>query len=216
MIDFYFRMFSSFFKIIILIIFVLSIDKINDLEYKLSDTQTQLEYYMEREKILGGAETDLDPISNDSEFVFPIYREDYICYTSPFGIRISPFFKREMKHNGLDIKAVHLAQVVSISDGIVVDHYPAPGTPYPRGGYFKGHPVYGGMVKIDHGDFISLYAHLSWSRVKIGQSVKAGEIIGRLGNTGISTGEHLHLEMWINNKTVNPLLYLPDPLGDSK
>lgn len=165
----------------------------------------------ESEIVSGGLELPLKETTLGFNTVFPIDSEDYKQFTSPFGLRISPFLKKEVKHNGLDIQAVWNAQVVSIANGKVIDHYPPPGTPHPGGGYYKGHPIYGGMIKIQHEGYVSLYAHLGWSRVKIGQTIKAGDVIGRVGNTGKSTGPHLHIEILINEVPVNPLLYIPVP-----
>lgn len=161
---------------------------------------------------IGGAET---PIENNFErqdnFIFPILEEDYLI-TSPYGIRVSPILDIEMKHQGLDIAAAYRSQVVAIDDGVIIEHWPPPGTPYPNGGSFRGHPIYGGMVLVEHEDgFRSLYAHLSWTRVYTGYEVSQGEVIGRVGSTGQSVGEHLHLEILYENESVNPLLYIDSP-----
>jgi murein DD-endopeptidase MepM/ murein hydrolase activator NlpD len=154
-------------------------------------------------------------VGRDREFVFPIAPGDYLRYTSPFGHRVSPLLGVEMVHQGVDIAAVWRAEVVAIADGVVVEHWPVPGTPYPGGGEYRGHDVMGGLIVIDHGDgIVSRYGHLSYSRVAQGQRVSAGEVIGRIGNTGRSDGEHLHLTVEIDGKPVNPLLYLPDPRLD--
>jgi len=160
----------------------------------------------------GGGEVKVSDIKNNlsTNFIFPIHEEDFKYFTSPYGIRVSPFLNVEMKHTGVDIASTWRAQVVSIADGIVIEHYPIPGTSYSGGGTYRGHDVYGGMIKIDHGDFISLYAHLSYSRVHTGDKIIKGNIIGRVGGTGKSKGEHLHFELINKNtgETVNPLLYL--------
>lgn len=101
------------------------------------------------------------------------------------------------------------AQVVSIADGVVTEHWPAPGTPHPNGGEFQGHDIYGGMIKIRHDDGTeSVYAHLSSSRVHEGTEVKTGQVIGRVGDTGKAKGEHLHFELIIDGEHVNPLQYM--------
>lgn len=160
----------------------------------------------------GGAEVPLETEYQTSDnFLFPILEEDYLI-TSPYGVRVSPILNIEMKHQGLDVTAVHEAQVVSIADGVILEHWPPPGTPYPSGGVYEGHPVYGGTIIIEHDDgFKSLYAHLSWTRVFTGQRIRQGEIIGRIGDTGVSTGQHLHLEVLYNDENVNPLLYIDLP-----
>ena len=92
--------------------------------------------------------------------------------------------------------------MVAVRDGVVITHYPPPD------GYFKGHEVYGGYIVVDHGDSISRYAHLHTSYVREGQHVKKGQVIGRMGSTGQTTGMHLHFQLEIGEETVNPLLYI--------
>ena len=175
-------------------------------DYKASILELQERLY-EYERPIGGMEHVPERLAS-TDFVFPIHPEDFIRYTSPFGLRESPFLKVQMQHNGVDIATIWRAQVLAIADGIVIEHWPPPGTIHPNGSVFRGHPVYGGMVKIDHGDFTSLYAHLSETVIRTNQQVRAGEMIGRVGNTGMSRGHHLHFELKINGEIVNPLLYL--------
>lgn len=162
----------------------------------------------------GGAEVYPSEPAVERGTVFPVHPDDFLMYTSAHGLRTSPFLGIEMQHNGVDIAAVWRAQVVAIADGVVVEHWPPPGTPYPGGGRYHGHPVYGGMVLIDHGDMQSLYAHLETTRIRTGQRVRAGEVIGRVGDTGMARGRHLHLELHINGRAVNPLHYVPDPRSE--
>jgi len=83
---------------------------------------------------------------------------------------------------------------------VVVDHWPPPD------GYWRGHPTFGGLIVIDHGnELFTLYGHLSDSFVREGRWVEAGQVIGELGDTGIATGPHLHFEV-----VVNPLRYLEE------
>ncbi|MCA1800579.1 MAG: M23 family metallopeptidase [Actinobacteria bacterium] len=164
----------------------------------------------------GGVEVEVEPVDTDGDFIFPIHPDDYIMVTSPHGYRVSPLLNVEMKHNGLDVIAPRYAQVLAIADGKVITHWPAPGAPYPGGGTFKGHDVYGGMIIIEHADGIqTLYAHLSTTYITLNQRVTAGDIIGRMGNTGQvagrSGGHHLHFEVMVDGESVNPLLYVPDP-----
>lgn len=153
----------------------------------------------------GGAERAPEAPEAVEGMVFPVAEGDYLRLTSPFGLRVSPFLGVEAGHQGLDIATVWRAQVVSVADGEVVEHWPPPD------GYFKGHPTYGGVVVVDHGEFSSLYAHLSWTRVHTGQRVRAGEVLGRVGDTGLADGQHLHFELLVGGQAVNPLLYLPEP-----
>ncbi len=165
---------------------------------------------------VGGAETSIERLDVEGEFVFPIHPDDYIMITSPHGYRVSPLLGIEMKHEGMDIIGPRYAQILAASSGRVVTHWPPPGTPYPGGGTFRGHPIYGGMVIIEHANGIqTLYAHLSRTNVSLHQEVSAGDIIGRMGNTGQvagrNGGHHLHFEFLIDGTSVNPLLYVPDP-----
>lgn len=174
-------------------------ERVAELEAATEQTQT------------GGVEERVQRIpSSDAEYVWPIAESD-IRLTSPYGVRNSPFHEdgREAHHTGVDIAGVWRAQVVAIADGTVTEHWPPPGTPYPGGGEYRGHDAYGGMVRIRHDDGKeSLYAHLSWTRVHQGIRVQAGEVIGRQGDTGRADGAHLHLEMTVDGKRVNPLQYL--------
>ncbi len=157
----------------------------------------------------GGAEATVPTFSVQPEWRFPIADSDYRVLTSPSGRRVSPLLNIEVNHEGLDVVAVWRAQVVAIEDGVVVEHWPPPDD------YWKGHPTYGGMITIEHGGGIrTLYAHLFWTRVHTGDFVRAGEVIGRIGNTGKSDGPHLHFEVIDpSGERLNPLLYVRNPMG---
>ena len=115
--------------------------------------------------------------------------------TSPFGPRIDPFLGRPALHTGVDFRDGYGAPVRATADGTVV-------LASADGGY-------GNLVEIDHGNGLSTrYAHLSSFTVKPGQKVKAGTIIGRIGETGRTTGPHLHYETRINGEPVNPERFL--------
>lgn len=135
------------------------------------------------------------------DYVFPILEDDY-KFTSPYGRRISPITKTVKNHIGVDISSIWRARICSVDDGTVIDHWPPPD------GYYKGHPIYGGLIKIEHkNNVVSVYAHLSESFVHIGDKIKKGSVIGRMGNTGKSDGDHLHFELIVDDNNVNPLLY---------
>ena len=157
----------------------------------------------------GGMEIPVDdPGYYGKKYIFPIASSD-VEYTSPFGVRISPLTETKVFHNGLDICSVWKAQVVSVADGKVVAHWPPPGRKTSSGYEYKGHPTYGGMIEIEHIDGSrTLYAHMSETYVYEGMPVKAGRVIGRIGNTGKSTGPHLHFELEIDGIKRNPLLYI--------
>ncbi len=115
--------------------------------------------------------------------------------TSPFGYRKSPFTGRRTFHSGLDISNRRGTKIVSTAVGKVV---------------FAGRKTgYGNVVIIDHGyGKATKYAHLSDILVHKNQQVKRGEVIATLGNTGRSTGPHLHYEVLVNGTPVNPSKYI--------
>lgn len=135
---------------------------------------------------------------------FPIEIPAFICpamgrFSSFFGIRTDPVYEGSAWHNGIDIAGLLLSPILCSSDGIVV---------------FAGNkPRWGNVVIIDHfgNGFQSIYAHLYGFRVKKGDTVSSGYRIGLLGNTGKSTGPHLHFEIRYLGKPVDPLPFLiPD------
>lgn len=102
---------------------------------------------------------------------------------------------RSGAHTGLDIAAPRGTEIKVAADGVVTHASPM--------------GSYGNLVKVSHGNGVeTYYAHCSKILVKVGQSVKAGEIIAKVGSTGNSTGNHLHFEIRINNNAINPQKYL--------
>ncbi len=115
--------------------------------------------------------------------------------TSPFGNRTSPFTGIPTFHEGMDIAAQTGTPVVAPADGVVV-----------RAGFGTG---YGNMVEISHGYGVkTIYGHNSRLNVKPGQRVKRGDVISYVGDSGSSTGPHLHYEVRVNGLPVNPVRYL--------
>lgn len=115
--------------------------------------------------------------------------------TSRYGSRVHPIFNGIRKHEGVDISAPRGTPVVATADGRVV--------------YARWKLGYGQAIEIDHGyEYRTFYAHLSSIKVRQGQHVKRGEIIGLVGNTGVSTGPHLHYEVKVSSKSKNPLNYI--------
>lgn len=115
--------------------------------------------------------------------------------SSNFGYRIDPITKERKKHLGIDFVAKIATSIYSTADGIIT---------------FAGEcGGYGKCVFIKHRyGFETRYAHLTFIYRKRGERIKKGSIIGLLGNTGKSTGEHLHYEIRKNNKPINPKNFL--------
>ena len=125
----------------------------------------------------------------------PVTNKNAENIASGFGMRRHPIYKTWRIHTGIDFTGKIGTPVYATGDGKVIQ----PG---------DGMSGYGNVVMIDHGfGFKTLYAHLSKSIVKPGQVVKRGEIIGYLGNSGMSTGPHLHYEVWKAGTQVNPVHY---------
>ena len=117
--------------------------------------------------------------------------------TSDFGSRLDPYTSERVMHAGLDIAGPHGKEIVAPSDGTVV---------------FAGlEGGYGNVLVIDHGYGIKTrYGHLSFIKVKSGEHVKRGDIVAALGNTGRSTGPHLHYEVRVNGIAQNPRKFILD------
>jgi murein DD-endopeptidase MepM/ murein hydrolase activator NlpD len=115
--------------------------------------------------------------------------------SSPFGMRVDPFLGRPAIHTGIDLRGDIGEPVRATATG----HVSIAGR---EGGY-------GNMVEINHGNGLATrYGHLSAIDVKIGQLVRIGEVIGRIGSTGRSTGPHLHYETRVNGEAVDPQKFL--------
>jgi len=130
----------------------------------------------------------------------PPYRHplDQLWVSSGVGYRMDPMGgATESLHKGVDLVGPVGAPIVAVLAGVVVEHWLTPGEHW--GKMYYGHPVYGCLIVIDHGNgLFTLYGHLSESYVHEGWRVEAGQVIGRLGDTGITTGPHLHFECVID------------------
>lgn len=120
---------------------------------------------------------------------------DEYRYTSFYGVRRDPINHKLSHHHGIDMVSKHGAEIYSTAPGKVT---------------FAGRKSgYGKVVEVDHGHgFITRYGHLHKMAVQKGQDVKYREKIGFLGNTGRSTGSHLHYEIRFNNKPLDPLKFI--------
>ncbi|HEY8533609.1 MAG TPA: M23 family metallopeptidase [Micromonospora sp.] len=120
--------------------------------------------------------------------------------SSDFGMRYDPYYHVWQQHDGIDIAAPGGAPIYAAADGTVV-----------WAGWNGG---YGNFTCISHGRYngqwlSTCYAHQSAINVQVGQQVRAGQVIGRVGTTGASTGYHLHFEVRLNGTPVQPLNWLP-------
>jgi murein DD-endopeptidase MepM/ murein hydrolase activator NlpD len=115
--------------------------------------------------------------------------------SSPFGVRMDPFVREAAMHTGIDFRGTTGDPVHATAAGKVS-----------KAGWEGG---YGQMVEIDHGEGLATrYGHLSEIDVRVGQNVHIGQVIGRVGSTGRSTGPHLHYETRVNGEAVNPTRFL--------
>ena len=126
----------------------------------------------------------------------PQYRPANVeMLTSSFGYRRDPFTGAAAMHSGLDFRGPVGAPIYSAAKGRVI---------------FVGRKAgYGNLVEIGHGNgLVTRYAHMSRFASRVGQSVEAGDVIGAIGSTGRSTGPHLHFEVRVNDRAVNPRPFL--------
>jgi murein DD-endopeptidase MepM/ murein hydrolase activator NlpD len=120
--------------------------------------------------------------------------------SSGYGRRSDPFGGGRAHHAGIDIDANAGDPITAAADGVVS-----------FSGWRNG---YGNTIQIDHGNgFKTLYAHNSSNLVKAGDVVRGGQLIGKVGSTGRSTGAHLHFEVTLNGRQVNPRQYLDKVRG---
>ena len=124
----------------------------------------------------------------------PFNPKDFIYFSSFYGYRMHPIYKIKKLHKGIDIVLPINSEVYASGDGVVK-----------KVSYGMG---YGKIIIIDHLNGIeTIYAHLNKTKVIIGDIVKSGELIALSGNTGLSTGPHLHYEIRIHNKSIDPLKF---------
>ena len=118
------------------------------------------------------------------------------AFTSGYGVRSDPFRGAAAMHAGIDLAGPTGTPIHATADGVVRE-----------AGWNSG--GYGRLIKIDHGRGIETrYAHLSSMAVSPGQRVTRGQVIGRMGSTGRSTGSHLHYEVRIDGRAVNPIPFM--------
>ncbi|MDH5396739.1 MAG: M23 family metallopeptidase [Cyclobacteriaceae bacterium] len=131
----------------------------------------------------------------------PVSNKELIRLASGYGMRYHPIYNMRKMHAGIDFSAPIGTPIYATADGKITLVKVS----------FRG---YGKEIEIDHGfGFITKYAHMHDFNVKKGQMVKRGELIGYVGNTGLSTAPHLHYEVHRNGKKVNPVHYFFNDLS---
>jgi murein DD-endopeptidase MepM/ murein hydrolase activator NlpD len=134
----------------------------------------------------------------------PVSNKQLIALASGFGMRIHPVYKVKKMHTGIDFAASIGTPIYATADGKVVEVSVR----------FSG---YGKMVEIDHGfGYRTRYAHMHDFAVHQGQNVKRGDLIGYVGNTGLSTAPHLHYEVLMNGSHINPVHYFFNDLSPAE
>lgn len=114
---------------------------------------------------------------------------------SSYGVRTDPFTGRKSRHLGVDFDAPRGASVLAVADGVIT-----------WSGWRGG---YGNVIEIDHGNgYMTRYAHNSKLTRDVGERVHAGGEVAKVGSTGRSTGPHVHFEVWLDGKPVNPMTYV--------
>ena len=132
--------------------------------------------------------------------ILPLKETELKYISSFFGHRPDPIYKIEKFHSGIDFSAPMGTEAYATGDGKVVE-------------VENGHWGYGNLVTIDHGyGYKTCYAHLQKAAVRKGQNVKRGQVIGYVGNTGKTTGVHLHYEVRKNDVPINPINFFYNDL----
>lgn len=168
-----------------------TVDRLKRKIYIESKSQDEVVQLAEKKEKLFAAIPAIQPVSN----------KQLIALASGFGMRVHPIYKVKKMHAGIDFAATIGTPIYATADGII-DVVQV---------NFSG---YGKMVEIDHGfGYRTRYAHMHGFAVQQGQKIKRGELIGYVGNTGLSTAPHLHYEVFINGTHVNPIHYFFNDLN---
>jgi murein DD-endopeptidase MepM/ murein hydrolase activator NlpD len=127
--------------------------------------------------------------------MFGVPFSKWATWTSGFGLRVDPFTGKHREHTGVDLRAKYGDPVYASAPGKVIFTGVAGG--------------YGNLIRIAHAHgYTSYYGHLSKIYAKTGQKVRRGTLIGRVGATGRVTGPHLHFEIRLNGKPLDPLQFI--------
>ncbi|MEJ7588930.1 MAG: peptidoglycan DD-metalloendopeptidase family protein [Ferruginibacter sp.] len=156
----------------------------------------QVNSYKQIEKLINNQENKLASIPA----IQPVSNKDLTRIASGFGYRIHPIYGIPKMHNGLDFTATQGTPIYATGDGRVTTSGPGAGT--------------GNHVIINHGyGYETVYMHMVRVKVRDGQVVKRGQIIGWVGSTGASTGPHCHYEVHINGRPVDPVYFFFNDLN---
>lgn len=170
------------------------IDKLKRKMYIESKSQDEIVQLAEKKEKLYAAIPAIQPISN----------KQLVALASGFGLRIHPIYKVRKMHAGIDFAAPIGTPIYATADGVIAV----------VSVQFSG---YGKMIEVDHGfGYRTRYAHMHGFAVKKGQHVKRGELIGYVGDTGLSTAPHLHYEVMMNGTQINPVHYFFNDLTASE
>ena len=167
------------------------VDKLKRKVYIELKSQDELRSLAEKKVKLFAAIPAIQPISN----------KQLVALASGFGVRIHPIYKVKKMHTGIDFAAPIGTPIYATADGKVEEVSVK----------FSG---YGKMVVLDHGfGYKTRYAHMHDFAVRTGQNIKRGELIGYVGDTGVSTAPHLHYEVMLNGVLINPVHYFFNDLS---
>jgi hypothetical protein len=169
-------------------------DKLRRQIYIESKSQDEVVQIAEKKEAMFAAIPAIQPIAN----------KQLLALASGFGIRIHPVYKVRKMHTGIDFAAPIVTPIYATADG-KIDEVSVK---------FSG---YGKMIIIDHGfGYKTRYAHMHEFAVRQGQNVKRGELIGYVGDTGLSTAPHLHYEVIMNGTLINPVHYFFNDLSPAE
>lgn len=141
--------------------------------------------------------------------IWPLEYSPYLRITSPFGTRYDPFTDKVKLHGGIDMASTYRADIISTAPGVIEEHW-------------IYEPTFGKYIIINHGNgYRTHYAHLSVSFVHEGDVIERGQVLGRMGNTGLSAGMHLHygISKW-NEETeeydfIDPIVFMREAINGS-
>jgi len=171
-----------------------SVDKLRRKVYIESRSQDEVVLLAEKKEKLFAAIPAIQPVAN----------KHLLALASGYGMRVHPIYKVRKMHTGIDFAAAIGTPIYATADGNIEKMEVN----------FSG---YGKMIEVDHGfGYKTRYAHMHAFAVRAGQHVKRGELIGYVGDTGLSTAPHLHYEVLINGAYVNPIHYFFNDLDPAE